>query len=71
MFMIRYLNEIVSAVEQSVCYLVSEWTGVDWVFSGQRDTAEENEEENDVGEGGVVDDPVAKLPQPFNRKTQF
>lgn len=45
--------------------------GVYGVFSGQRDTAEEDEEENDVGEGGVVDDPVAKLAEPFDRKTGF
>jgi len=44
--------------------------GVDGVFSSQGDTAEEDEEEDDVGEGGVVDDPVAKLPPPFNREHQ-
>lgn len=45
--------------------------GVDGVFSSQGDTAEEDEEEDDVGEGGVVDDPVAKLPEPFIREHQL
>lgn len=45
--------------------------GVDGVFSSQGDTAEEDEEEDDVGEGGVVDDPVANLPEPFDREHQL
>lgn len=45
--------------------------GVDGVFSSQGDTAEKDEEEDDVGEGSVVDDPVANLPEPFNREHQL
>lgn len=41
--------------------------GVDGVFSSQGYTAEEDEEEDDVGEGRVVDDPVAKLPESFDK----
>lgn len=45
--------------------------GVDGVFSSQGDTAEEDEEEDDVGEGRVVDDPVANLSKPFDRQHQL
>lgn len=68
----RITKSSVKAIHYSNCwYLVSERTWVDGVFSSQGDTAEEDEEEDDVGEGGVVDDPVAKLPEPFNREHQL
>ncbi len=41
-----------------------------WGLQQQGDTAEEDEEEDGVGEGRVVDDPVANLPDPFDKQHQ-
>lgn len=40
-------------------YMVPEGGVLDGVLSSQRDAAEQNEEEDQVGEDGVIDDAVA------------
>lgn len=54
----------ISLENKLACHLISKGHGVDGVLSCQRDTAEEDEEEDDVGEGGGVDDSVAQLTEP-------
>lgn len=53
----------------SVCWhLVSEGFGVDRIFSSQRNAAEEDEEKDEVCEGGCIDSPVAQLTEPVIEK---
>lgn len=47
-----------------ISYLVPEGHGVDGVLSSQWDAAEQNEEEDDVGEGRGVDDAMTELADP-------
>lgn len=55
-----------------VCWhLVSEGFGVDGIFSSQRDAAEEDEEKDEVCEGGRVDSPVAQLTEPGSKKHSY
>lgn len=44
--------------------MVPEGGVLDWVLSSQRDAAEQDEEEDQVGEDGVVDDSVALEAEP-------
>lgn len=50
--------------------LVSEGFWVNGVFGRQRDAAEEDEEKDDVGEGGGVDNPVAQFAEPVLKRDQ-
>ena len=47
-----------------VCYLVSERVILDRVLCCQTNTAEQDEEEDEVGEDVVVDDLMAQNPEP-------
>ena len=58
-----------------VCYLVSEGLILDWILCCQTDAAEQDEEEDEVGEDVVVDDLMAQNPESTkqsdrNRETQ-
>lgn len=44
-------------------YYVSEGVGFDGILSSQRNTAEDDEDEDEVGEVGMVDEVVAGHPQ--------
>lgn len=46
-----------------VCYLVSEGIILDWILCCQTDAAEQDEEEDEVGEDVVVDDLMAQNPE--------
>lgn len=50
-----------------VCYLVSEGVILDRVFCCQTDAAEQDEEEDEVGEDVVVDDLMAQNPESKKR----
>lgn len=47
-----------------MCYLVSERVILDRVLCCQTNTAEQDEEEDEVGEDVVVDDLMAQNPEP-------
>lgn len=40
-------------------YNVPEWVGFDWILSSQGDTTEDDEDEDEIGEVGVMDEVVA------------
>ena len=46
-----------------VCYLVSEGVILYWILCCQTDAAEQDEEEDEVGEDVVVDDLMAQNPE--------
>lgn len=48
----------------SLSHLIPKGLGIDGVLSSQRHTAEEDEEQDEIGELGVVDDPEAELTKP-------
>lgn len=54
-----------------MCHLVPKGHWINRVLSGQRDATEEDEEEDDVGEGGGVDDLVAQLAEPEKGRQRF
>lgn len=45
-------------------HLITEGLSPDGILSCQRDAAEENEEQDEVGEPGSIDSPVAQHPKP-------
>lgn len=47
-------------------YYVPERMGFDWILSGQRNTTEDDEDEDEVGEVGVMDEVVAGDSQTAN-----
>ncbi len=47
-------------------YYVPEWVGFDWILSSQGNTAEDDEDEDEVGEVGVMDEVVAGNSQTEN-----
>lgn len=47
----------------NVFHLVSKGVALDWVLCCQTDAAEQDEEEDEVGEDVVVDDLMAKNPE--------
>lgn len=51
------------ACHNQLCYLVSGGVVFDWVLCCQTDAAEQDEEEDEVGEDVVVDDLVARNPE--------
>lgn len=53
-----------------MCDLVSEGVALDWVLCCQTDAAEQDEEEDEVGEDVVVDDLMARNPESETRKKQ-
>lgn len=46
-----------------MCYLVSEGVVLDWVLCCQTNAAEQDEEEDEVGEDVMVDDLMAHNPE--------
>lgn len=46
-----------------MCYLVSEGVILDWVLCCQTNAAEQDEEEDEVGEDVMVDDLMAHNPE--------
>lgn len=57
-----------SAKNTDESYYVSEWVGFDWILSSQGNTTEDDEDENEVGEVGVMDEVVAGNSQTENGK---
>lgn len=52
-------------------YYVSEGVGLDGVLSSQRNTAEDDEDEDEVGEVGMVDEVVAGHSQTENEREKW
>lgn len=51
--------QVWGAEGSQVSYYVSEWVRFDWILGSQRNTTEDDEDENEVGEVGVMDEAVA------------
>lgn len=49
-------------------HLISEGVVLNWILCCQTDAAEQDEEEDEVGEDVVVDDLVAQNPEPTGQK---
>lgn len=45
-------------------YLIPEWVTFYWVLCSQRDTTQQNEEQNKIGEDVVVDNPMTQNSKP-------
>lgn len=47
----------------ALSYNVPEWMGFDWILSSQRDTAEDDEDEDEVGKIRMMDEAMAGYTQ--------
>lgn len=52
-------------------YYVPEWVRFDWILSSQGNTTEDDEDEDEVGEVGVMDEVVACNSQTDNEKEKW